>query len=138
MVAEFLTSEFKKGKQYSSLNSYRSAISSTHPQIDGFDVEEHPVISRLLQGMFNSRPPQPKYSDIWNVDQVLTFLETWEGTDDPKQITLKTVMLLALANADRASDLHLLDIKHMKIDSNGARFRVMLGLPRLDVLDHLE
>ena len=33
-----------------------------------------------------------------------------------KQLTLKTIMLMALANADRASDLHLLDIRYMKFN----------------------
>ena len=31
-----------------------------------------------------------------------------------KQLTLKTVMHMALANADRESDYHLLDIRHMQ------------------------
>jgi hypothetical protein len=35
-IADFLTHGFNSGKQHSTINSYRSAISNTHPQIDGY------------------------------------------------------------------------------------------------------
>ena len=74
-IAEILTHKFNSGKQHSTINSYRSAISNTHPQIDGYPVGKHPIICRLMQGMFNERPSEPKYSEIWNIDQVLSYLE---------------------------------------------------------------
>ena len=54
------------------------------------------------------------------------------------QLTLKTSMILVLlSNADRASDLHLLDIAYMKFDPTSVRFIVVglsntrrSGLPR--------
>ena len=59
-IANFLSSEFENGKQYSTLNTYRSAISATHPPIEGYPVGQHLIVCRLLQGMFNERLPQPK------------------------------------------------------------------------------
>ena len=114
--ADFLTHQFNSGKQHSTINSYRSAISNTHPQIDGHPVGKHPIICRLMQGMFNERPLEPKYSEIWGIDQVLSYLELMADPADLsfKELTLKTVMLIALANADRASDLHILDIRYMQ------------------------
>ena len=41
-----------------------------------------------------------------------------------KQLTLKTVMLMAPANADRASDLHLLDIRYMQSQPDKVKFTV--------------
>ena len=38
-----------------------------------------------------------------------------------KQLSLKTVMRMALANVDRASDLHLLDIRYMQSQFDQAR-----------------
>ena len=58
-IADFLT-QFNNGKQYSTINSYLSAISNTHPQIDGYPVGTHPIICRLMQGVFNERPSEPK------------------------------------------------------------------------------
>lgn len=53
----------------------------------------------------------------------MTFLESLGETDklDLKQSTLKTAMLLALANADRASDLHLVETQ---FKPNGVQFVV--------------
>ena len=43
VILQFLTSEFHKGKQYHTLNSYRSAISMTHNPVDGVVVGKHPI-----------------------------------------------------------------------------------------------
>ena len=130
-VADFLTCQFNSGKQYSTINSYRSAISNTHPQIEGQPVGKHLIICRLMQGMFNERPSEPRYSEIWDIDQVLSHLETMEDLDclSFKELTLKTAMLMALANADRASDLHLLDIRYMQQQGDTVKF-VVAGLSK--------
>ena len=47
-VANFLAQLCTEGYQYSSINSYRSAISSVHEKVDGHNVGQHPLISRLL------------------------------------------------------------------------------------------
>ena len=58
----FLAELFEKGYSYSSLNSYRSAISSVHEHIDGMVIGQHPIVTRVLKGAYNSRPPKPRYS----------------------------------------------------------------------------
>lgn len=125
-IADFLTHEFNSGKQYSTISSYRSAISNTHPQIDGQPVGKHPILCRLMQGMFNERPSEPRYSEIWDIDQVLSYLKTMADFNDLsfKELTFKTIMLMALANADRASDLHLLDIRYMHLQPDRVKFVV--------------
>ena len=52
-ILEFLTEEFKAGREYRSLNCYRSAISSTHLSIQSFAVGKHPFVCRLLKGTYN-------------------------------------------------------------------------------------
>ena len=51
-VLEFLTDQFHQGEKYSTLNIYRSAISTTHTPVDGFQVGKHPLVSRLMKGAF--------------------------------------------------------------------------------------
>ena len=48
-VVNFLADLFKKGYQYRSLNAYRSAISSVHDKADGYEVGQHPLVTRLLR-----------------------------------------------------------------------------------------
>jgi len=75
-VANFLAELYEEGYQASSLNSFRSAISSVHDQIDGFTIGKHPMICRVLKGAFNVRPPVPCYTSTWNIQTVLQYLES--------------------------------------------------------------
>ena len=54
-VVNFLAYLFKEGYQYSSINSYRSAISSVHEKVEGYNVGQHPLVTRLLKGIFHDR-----------------------------------------------------------------------------------
>ena len=74
-VANFLAQLCTEGYQYSSINFYRSAISSVHEKVDGHNVGQHPLISRLLKGIFHDRPLLPRYTNTWNVQTVLNYLE---------------------------------------------------------------
>ena len=63
-VLDFLTNLFDKHYQYRTINNHRSAISAFHPKIEGFPVGQHPLVCNLLAGIFNERPPQPRYQQI--------------------------------------------------------------------------
>ena len=67
-----------EGYQASSLNAFRSAISSAHDQIDGMTIGKHPLLCLVLKGAFHatSRPPLPCYTAAWNVQTVLKYLES--------------------------------------------------------------
>ena len=111
-VLEFLLEQYQAGKQYRTINSFRSAISMTHEEVDGTRVGQHPLVARFLKGIFNNRPPAPRYRGTWDTDIVLRHLE---GSPDNRdlslqQLTHKLAMLLALANADRCSNLAALDV----------------------------
>ena len=125
-MIEFLTVQFEQGKQYSTLNSYRSSISATHIPLDGVQVGRHPLVSHLMKGVFHLRPPQPRYTGRWDVTKVLQCLKTRGDTRSLsiKDLTHKLVMLMALANADRASDLCALDIQFYSLTSEGAVFKL--------------
>ena len=120
----FITEEFKNGKQYSTLNTYRSAISATHVGYSGTPASQHPLLCRLLQGIFNSRPPMPKNVTLWDVEIALKHAESNFPLEELslKQISERTAMLLALANADRVSDLHSLDLKFRSYRYGGVSF----------------
>ena len=96
-VANFLAELYQNGYQYRSLNSYRSLISTTHEQVDGCPVGQHPTIIRLMKGAFNQRPPQPKYSTTWDVCIVTRHITVMgeNGSLPLKSLSLKLVLLLA-------------------------------------------
>ena len=73
-ILDYLTDLYKQGLQYRTINNHRSAIPAFHEQIQGKLVGEHPRVCALLAGIFNSRPPQPKYCFISNVQTVIEFI----------------------------------------------------------------
>ena len=119
-VVNFLAYLYKEGYQYRSLNSYRSAISSVHERVDGHTVGQHPLVVRLMKGVFNDRPPLPRYTSTWNVQTVLNHIASFgaNGSLSLKQLSWKTTMLLALTRPSRSADLSQLHIrgKHYKPD----------------------
>ena len=123
-VANFLAGLFEQGYSYRSLNSYRSSISSTHDRVDGAPVGQHPIITRLLAGAFNSRPPQPRYTTTWDVNSVTSYLKSLSDNSglSLKELTLKTTMLLALARPSRSADLWVLSTHNYYQTPEGVSF----------------
>ena len=105
-IANFLVELYQSGYAYRSLNSYRSAISAIHGKVDGYPIGQHPLITRVLKGAFNNRPPQPRYKSMWKVSQVIDWLDR-QNTSDIQllMLTMKTVTLCALTRPCRSSDL---------------------------------
>ena len=111
-VANFLTTMLNdRGLKYSTLNLHRSAISAYHTPVEGFQVGQHPLIMRLLKGTFTKKPPQPRYTQIWDVNRVLEEIKRLGPNESLtlKALSLKLAMLLALTTVSRSSELHKLD-----------------------------
>ncbi|KAK2551361.1 hypothetical protein P5673_027760 [Acropora cervicornis] len=126
-VCDFLTEQFEDSKKsYSTYNSYRSALSSMLLPVHGYSVGEHPIIARLLKGMFHIRRPEPRYSFTWDVNVLLTFLESWFPLSvlELKQLTLKTAALVALVSAQRSQTLSALSKDFMNSTATGTQFVV--------------
>ena len=121
---DFLSNLFENGLQYSTINLYRSAISSCHPHIDNVPVGEHPTVCKLLKGIKRSRPPAPKYSFTWDVNSVLSYLDSLgdNASLNLKMLTLKLVTLLALTSAKRCGELSRFNVKYMRVEDDTATF----------------
>ena len=123
-VVNFLASLHSEGYQYNSINSYRSAISSVHEKVDGFSIGQHPLVTKLLKGVFHDRPPLPRYTTTWKVDVVLAYLKSLGRNEclSLKQLTWKTTILLALTRPSRSADLSNLDITGRQYRPEGVAF----------------
>ena len=66
-----------------------------------------------MKGVFNLRPSNPKYCEIWDVSKVLLYLQKLSPVSklSLKLLTYKLAMLIALTIASRTQSLHLLDIR---------------------------
>ena len=121
---DFLSELFEDGLQHRTINSIRSAVSMTHDRVEGVPIGQHPLVTRLLKGVYNLRPPQPRYSDTWNVDMVIQHLQS---LGDNSKLTLKVLgqklaLLMALVEASRSSELHALDVRYRVFKPEGVLF----------------
>ena len=79
-----------------------------------------------MSGIFNKRPPQPKYPFIWDVETVLDFLRKLPGNDllSDKLLTLKVSMLLSLLSASRVSEITNLRVDYLTKHSSVYTFAI--------------
>ena len=79
-----------------------------------------------MSGIFNKRPPQPKYPFVWDVETVLDFLRKLPGNDllSDKLLTLKVSMLLSLLSASRVSEITNLRVDYLTKHSSVYTFAI--------------
>ena len=90
--------------------------------IDGASIGQHPLVTRLLKGAFQTRPPMPRY---WDVSMVLSYLDN-QSVDETlslKLLSQRTLMLLALSRPSRSADLSNLDLRGYRNTPEGAVFQ---------------
>ena len=66
----------------------------------------------------------PKYIVFWPVAQLLNFLKSWHPIEDLtlKQLTLKTVALVALSSSDRGQTLNFMRVDRMHASQESIKF----------------
>lgn len=79
-VLDFLSELFNQGLSYSAINSARGALSSYVSLDDGYMVEHDPLVCRLVKGVFQLRPPKPKYTEVGDVQVVWTYLTDYSSS----------------------------------------------------------
>ena len=126
-VLDFLTELYEKGFTYSAINTARSALSSFVQLDDGSSIGKNPLISRLLKGVFQSRAPKPKYTEVWDVQIVLSYLKTLHPVEllSLKDLSFKFLMLLLLVSGQRGQTIHMLDLNDMIVSENGFTFVIV-------------
>ena len=95
-----------------------------HSPIDGVSISQHPLVSRLLKGVFQTRPPLPRYQGTWDVGTVLNYMgsDRLDQNMPLKQLSLHTVMLLALTRLSLSADLAKLNLSGYRFSLEGVVF----------------
>ena len=126
LVADFLTSVYVGGAQPRTIQGYRAAIGAIHHGLpDGHTIATSPIITQLIKGMFNQRPPVRQLLPNWDLPLVLRFVAsfTHSNLDELNLLTLTklTAFLLAVSCGRRCSEIHALSIKKefMRFDQDG-------------------
>ena len=119
---DFLVSLFDLGLRYSAINSARSSLSCILPHFEHFSFGTHPLVLRVMRSFYNKRPPQARYSYMWDTDLVIDFLreKTPLMSLSLKDLTFKFCMLFLLATCSRQQRLHSLKRSNIKVQKDGS------------------
>ena len=98
----------------------------THRNVEGIPIGQHPLVTRLMKGVYNLRPPKPRYSYTWDVDVVAQYIVSMGDNADLslKKLSQKLAFLMALVVASRTSELHALDLRFRIYRPNGVLFQL--------------
>ena len=104
---------------YSAMNTAMFALSLVIFPLEGCTFGIHPLVCRLLKGIFTKRPSSPRYHCVWDVVIVLKtkYLKTLHPIRGLhlRDLTLKITMLIALLSGQRCQTIHALDISDMQV-----------------------
>ena len=107
VVLEYLTHLADQDLAYRTIRLHRSVLSATLPPVDGHEIGHHPLISCLLRGVFQNRPPTRRFFASWIVASLFTvFLSPLPL--DFVALQRKLAFLLAIASSRRPSEVALL------------------------------
>ena len=102
--ANFIAAEFReRNLKWSYLKSYASALKNYTKNVNT------DLLKQLLKGVYNARPPVPKYCVVWDVKVVLDFLSAMR-TDTLMLLSQKVTTLLMILSGNRVNML-----THMKL-----------------------
>jgi len=123
--ANFLANLFKSSTSgYSSINTARSALSAIITPVNGVTFGKHPIIKRLLRGVFRERPALPRYTTTYDVEVVLQYLKSLGDELTLCNLTLRLATLMCILSGQRSQTLMSLSIKSMHIDKEKCVFFV--------------
>lgn len=122
---DFLLHLHDKGLSYSAINTARSALSSVM-KVEGVPFGNSELVTRFMRGIFNINPALPKHARIWDTNIVLHYLEKMSPRKSItlKQLTLKTVMLLALLTGQRAQTIYLFEIDNITFQGDQVQITI--------------
>lgn len=83
-------------------------------------------VLRLFKYFYRTRPKVRRYFTFWPVSTLLSFLSKWHPINSLslKQLTLKTLALIALSSSDRGQTLHLMNIEQTELTGDSVKFLI--------------
>lgn len=121
---DFLVDLYETGVGYSCVNTARCALSAVITPVNKVTFGAHPLVVRLLKGIYNERLPVPRYQEIWDPQTVLSYLAELYPVHklSLKDLTLRLVMLIALVSAQRGQTIQLLSLDNLTMGKQSYTF----------------
>ncbi|XP_018576400.1 uncharacterized protein LOC108914952 [Anoplophora glabripennis] len=106
--------------RYGALNAHRSALSLILPNNLGTD----PMVKRYMKGLSRLKPPRPRYTNTWDPQTVLSYLESLPRDLNLLQSSQKLSTLLALITGGRLQTISLIRISNITEDNQEIQINI--------------
>ncbi len=130
VVLSFLQQGLERRLSPSTLKVYVAAIAANHDPVEGKSVGKHDWVVRFLRGARRLNPPRPPSIPSWDLSLVLTALQQGPfeplQTVEPKFLSMKTLLLLALASIKRVGDLQAFSVDDSCLQFGPADSQIIL------------
>jgi hypothetical protein len=137
-ILDYLTHLYDCGLSWSFIGIHRSTISMMMAPIDGVRVGDHPLIKRLMSGVFNERPSRRANPELWDPLKVLSVFQHRPVSLPLSSLMRKGTFLMAIATAKKPSErvALLCDDNHFRWEGENLCF-VPSRLTKTDRPGHL-
>ncbi len=130
VVLSFLQDGLERRLSPSTLKVYVAAIAAHHDAVDGKSLGKHDLVIRFLRGARRLNPPRPHLVPSWDLPSVLSAMrgapfEPLQSVE-LKFLSLKTVLLSALATVKRVGDLQAFSVDDSCLEFGPADSHVVL------------
>ena len=97
------------GYSYQSICGFRSAISKKHAGWYGKSLGEALPVHRMIKAIYNLNPPQPRYTDTWDPEQLIHYLRSLGPVQELSDLDLsvRAASLLAVATISRQAEMFM-------------------------------
>ncbi len=130
VVLSFLQEGLERRLSPSTLKVYVAAIAAHQDAVDGKSLGKHDLVIRFLRGARRLNPPRPTSVPSWDLSLVLMALQRppFEPLQSAelKILSLKTVLLTALASIKRVGDLQAFSVDESCLEFGPANSHVVL------------
>ncbi len=119
-MISFLQQGLERRLSPSNLNVYVAAISAHHDPVEGRSVGKHDLVIRFLREARRLNPSRPPFLPSWDLALVLRALQT--APFEPLQsvelkfLSMKTLILTALASIKRVGDLQTFSVDELCLE----------------------
>jgi hypothetical protein len=104
-VLDYFTHLYDRGLSWSTIAIHKSTISMTMAPVDGVNIGDHPLVKRLMRGVFKERPSRRANPALWDPLKVLSVFQHWPVDLPLSKLMRKGAFLMALTTAKRAAEL---------------------------------
>ncbi len=129
-MLSFLQDGFDRRLSPSTLKVYVAAIAAHHDAVDAKSLGKHDLVIRFLRGARRLNPPRPHLVTSWDLPSVVSALrgapfEPLQSVE-LKFLSLKRVLLAALATVKRVGDLQAFSVDDSCLEIGPGNSHVVL------------